>query len=173
MKGNETYSEILALPDYEIAEIAARATSSQLLSAIAADGSEWVRLIVADNPNASPETLTKLSKDESNIVSKAADSAIVRRAAKVAADMTTSPDQLAALATHESGLVRIQVAYNPNTSLKTLESLAKDDDIGVRNLVNRAIISRGVNRSQESGNKMASSAADSAILSKSETSKSP
>ena len=95
--------------------------SPEILTVLAKDSNEYVRASVARNPNASPEILTVLAKDSDEYVR-----------ASVARNPNVSPEILTVLAKDSNEYVRESVAINPNVSPEILTVLAKDSDQSVR-----------------------------------------
>ena len=95
--------------------------SPEVLTALAKDKEENIRLGVAENPSTPPEVLTALARDKNVSVRW-----------KVAKNPNTPPEVLTALARDKDVDIRYVVATNPNTKREDLTALARDKDKYVR-----------------------------------------
>jgi hypothetical protein len=78
-----------------------------------------VRIGIAANPNATPELLSELAKDEERFVREA-----------VAENRNTTPELLSRLVRDESQIVRAAVAKNPNSPTEILTYLVSHEEDG-------------------------------------------
>ena len=91
---------------------------------IAENNSNYVRRLIAINPNISIDLISKLSRDNESCVRLG-----------VAKNINTSPKILQILASDTDYLVRQAVADHPNITKKTLDKLKNDNNVNVREQV--------------------------------------
>ena len=106
---------------FNISSIIIHITDTVVLALLACSDNWNIRLGVAKNPNALPETLAGLAQDEDEDIRRC-----------VAENQSTPPEVLAIFALDKDKDIRRCVAENPNTPADVLAVLKHDEDSTVR-----------------------------------------
>ncbi|MEW6491453.1 MAG: hypothetical protein AB1589_02720 [Cyanobacteriota bacterium] len=112
-------------------------TTGKILEELAKDNNSWIREEVCRNSNTPTIVLKQLAKStaqsdkESEFLTELAEIAVITEQ-EVNSNFKATEERLEKLPEDKHWKRRLEVAKNPNTSVKILEKLAKDRDLWVR-----------------------------------------